>query len=148
MKKCIRYLINRFVNKKNKINCTIGLMLSIIASVLVYIHIDKVPASPLYYMPTGNLTIAINKNPNLLFEMDCNIIVNSQILTITFENHQCKTIVKYNKNFEILSVSKEDKYSTWYSALFTAFPIGYFMYYIGYLVSKVFIYFWHKFEDF
>lgn len=72
--------------------------------------------------------MAIQKDPDLLFSTNCNIYINNEVITVDFENYECKLTAQYDKNFELLSISKYDNYIFWLFALGEALFIGVFSY--------------------
>lgn len=94
-------------------------LLCIPLSIILFIYTDKVPATPTDYEQLEEQVYALQQNPDLLLEIDgnINININDKIITIEFENDECKITAKYDKNFEILSLSKKDKSHFWLLAL-------------------------------
>lgn len=99
-----------------------------VAGVILWIasfkDIDTIPATTMDYQPLEELTIAIQQNPQLLFKTNCEVEIDSDFITVTLENKNCKLITKYNKNFEIVSSSKKDKSMFWLLALLLSFVVA------------------------
>lgn len=153
MKRFFRSLIDGFVcwvrmlEKQEKIAYAIGAIIGILGAILLFVYIDKVPATETDYAPFENQAIAAQKNPELLFETDCNITVNNGIVTVYFENEECKVTAQYNQDFELLSISKEngDNYIFGLWAFLLALIVGF----VIFGAFSLLIYLcWCLFEDF
>lgn len=138
---CIN-LITQWVNKlekEEKIGVAIGGMVGIIVAISMFVIIDKVPATTADYEPMEKQVIAIQQDPKLLFKTDCNIDINNQVITVKFENDECKVIAQYDQNFKVLSVSKEDNYTFWLYALIIALAMEVMTYVLAAFVISVLI---------
>lgn len=129
MKRCFKWLINWFtkLGKKERREVVIdGIIdiISIIIAISIFVAIDKVPATPSDYEPMEKQVMAIQQDPDLLFSTNCNIYINDEVITVDFENYECKLTAQYDKNFELLSISKYDNYTFWLFALGIALFIG------------------------
>lgn len=130
MKRCFRWLINWFtqwvgkMSWQEKVAFAIGGLLGIIMGIIVFVSIDKVPATSMDYQLLEQQAINVQQNPKLLLETNCNIDINDEVITIKFENDECKVYAKYNKNFEMLSYSKEDNHMSWVRAFLLALICG------------------------
>lgn len=92
----------------------IGIVLGIVLCVKLYTTTDIVPATPNDYKQLEEEVNAIQQNPELLLETDHDDInIKDGIITIKFENDKCKITAKYDKNFKVVSTSKEDKSIFW-----------------------------------
>lgn len=137
MKRCFRGLINWFtqwvrkMNWQEKIGFVLGGLLGIATFIIVLVSIDKVPATPIDYESLEQQAINVQKNPELLLETNCSINIDDEVITITFENDECKVYAKYNKNLELLSYSKEDNYTLGVWAVCIAIVIGIWVYGLG-----------------
>lgn len=146
MKRCFRWLINWFaqwvgkMSWQEKVSFALGGLLGIVVGIIVLVSIDKVPASPMDYQPLEQQAINVQQNPELLLETNCNININDEVITIRFENDECKVYAKYNKDFEMLSYSKEDNYIFWVWAFCLALLIGICVYALGAFVLIILIY--------
>lgn len=146
MKRCFKWLINcftRWVNKmgkEEKIGFAIGGIIGIIVAISAFVSIDKVPATTFDYEPMEKQVIAIQQNPELLFKTDCNIYIKNKVITVNFENDECKLTSKYDQNFEVLSISKDDNYTFWLFALVLALCTGFVTYFIGAFMMTVVIF--------
>lgn len=120
-----RQRVNKMITEE-KIGFALGTIIGLFVCICVFISIDKVPATASDYEPIEKQVIAIQYNPNLLYETDCNITVNKEIITVSFTNAECKLTAQYNKNFELLSIQKEenDSYIVWWRALLYSIAIG------------------------
>ena len=133
MKRFFKSFINGFTSwykpleKFEKVAYTIGLVLGICSFLLFFITIDKVPATASDYEPFENQAIAAQQNPEILFEKDCNININGDIITVVFSNDECNVTAEYNQNFELLSISKENSeyYMFWLWALILTLVLGF-----------------------
>lgn len=130
MKRCFKWLINWFtkLGKEERIGVVIGGIISIILAISIFVTIDKVPATPSDYEPMEKQVMAIQQDPDLLFSTNCNIYINNEVITVDFKNDECKLTAQYDQNFELLSISKYDKYIFWLFALGIALFIGVFLY--------------------
>ena len=149
MKRCFRWLINWFtqwvgkMSWQEKVSFALGGLLGIVVGIIVFVSIDKVPATPMDYQPLELQAIYVQQNPKLLLETNCNININDEVIAIRFENDQCKVYAKYNKDFELLSYSKEDNYTFWVWAFCLALLIGICVYVLGAFILIILIYeFW------
>ena len=145
MKRCFRWLINwftRWVRKmiwQGKIGFVLGGLLGIVIGIITLVSIDKVPATPMDYQSLEQQAINVQQNPELLLETNCNINIDDEVITIRFENDECKVYAEYNKNFEMLSYSKEDNYIFWVWAFLFALLCGILTYALGGFILTVLI---------
>ena len=115
MKRCIRWLISWFtqwVGKmrwEEKIGITLGVITSIVIGIMLFVSSDTTPATPMDYKPLEKQITAVQQNPHLLFETNCNIKVEDEVTTVFLENEECSITAKYDKNLKIISTSKADK---------------------------------------
>lgn len=146
MKRCFRWLVNWFtqwvarMTWQEKVGFALGGILGIVIGIIVFVSFDKVPATPMDYQPLEQQAINAQQNHELLLEKNCNININDEVITIRFENDECKVYAKYNKNFEMLSYSKEDNYIFWGWAFLFALLIGIFVYAYGAFILTILIY--------
>ena len=92
------------------------------------------------YQSLEQQAINVQQNPELLLETNCNINIDDEVITIRFENDECKVYAEYNKNFEMLSYSKEDNYIFWVWAFLIALLCGIFTYVLGAFILTILIY--------
>ena len=127
MKRCIKWLINWFVQWGGKmeweaiVTLAIGGVLSITLGIITFISIDKVPATSLDYEPMEKKMSAIQQS---LEQLEYNSNNKEEVITVELENDECKLITKYDQNFKVLSTSKEDKSSDCLIAIFRAIFVG------------------------
>ena len=146
MKRCIKWFNNWCYNRAIKmckeeiIGISLGAITSLLVCVLLFVSLDKVPATPFDYEQMENQVIAIQQNHDLLFKTNCNIEINNEVITVNFENDECKLIVEFDQNFEILSTSKEDNCWFWLSALGASSLVGILTYFLGSFVWIVLIF--------
>lgn len=146
MKRCFKWLVNWFtqwarkMTWQEKVGFILGALLSIIIGIILFLSIDKEPATSEDYLFLEQQAINVQRNPELLLETNCNININDEIITVCFENHECKINAKYNKSFEMFSYSKEDNYMFWGWAFCIAFLIGIFAYCTAALILTMLIY--------
>ena len=137
MRRCIQWLTNWFSNwvKKmrweEKAGFAIGGILGITAGILLFLYIDKVPATPQDYLQLESYVIETQHNPNLLFETECNMRNNGETIYVCFENKECQVNATYNHNFELLSTSNNDKSTFWLWALLVSILLGVCVYAFG-----------------
>lgn len=114
MKRCIKWLINWFVqwvgklSSKEKIGFFFGAVAGLTIGIMLFVSIDTVPATPMDYKPLEEQMTAVQQNPQLLFETNSNIKVEDEVTTVLFENDECSITANYDKNFKLISFSKED----------------------------------------
>lgn len=144
MKRCIKWLIDWFTDWIGQfyweqiVGFAISGLVGIALTIMMFVYTDKVPATSSDYEQLEDQVNVIQQNPDLLLETDCNININGEIITVEFENNECKMTAKYDKDFEILSTSKEDKSMFWLLALVLALIIGGAeIYFVGWLLSLV-----------
>lgn len=153
MKRYIRGLINWFNQWVGnmcwieRVAFAIGGLLGVIVGIAVFLHIDKVPATQQDYQLLEQQAINIQQNPKLLFETNCNISINNELITVRLENEECKIYVKYNKNFEILSYSKNDNYTFLLLALVISLIIGIGVYSLTAFILVMVIYLFYCFKE-
>ena len=146
MKRFIKWLINCFVQWvgkmpwQEKVGFTLGGVLGISIGILIFISFDKVPVTSLDYKPLEEQTIAVQQNPEILIETDCDINVNGEVITINFENDECWVTAKYNENFEMISSSRGDKYTGWIEAFTVAVLCGVITFCGGSAICTILIY--------
>lgn len=130
MKRCIKWLIDWFTDWieqfdwEQVVGFAISGVLGIAITIMIFVYIDKVPAKPSDYEQLEEQVNVIQQNPDLLLETDCNININGEIITVEFENDECKMTANYDKDFEVLSTSKEDKSMFLFWALVVALLCG------------------------
>lgn len=148
MKRYIEWLIDWFTDWITDWIClfdweqivgfTISGLVGIALTMVMFVYTDKVPATPSDYEQLEDQVNLIQQNPDLLLETDCNININGEIITVEFENDECKMTAKYDKDFKVLSTSKEDKSTFWLWALVFALIFGGAeIYFVGLLLSLV-----------
>ena len=137
MKRCIKWVTNWFaqwVGKmcwQEKVSFALGGVLGIIVGITIFVTTDTIPATPLDYQPLEEQAIAVQQNPKLLLETNCNIDIDDEAITICFKNDECKINARYNKSFEMLSYSKEDNCKFWVWTFCGALLIGIATYGLG-----------------
>lgn len=144
MKRRIKWLIDWFVDWIGQfdweeiVGFAISGLVGIALTIMIFVYTDKVPATPSDYEQLEDQVNVIKQNPDLLLETDCNININGEIITVEFENDECKMTAKYDKNFEVLSTSKEDKSMFWLLVLVLALIVGGVeIYLVSFLLSLV-----------
>ena len=142
MKRCFNWFTQLVseMGKGERIGLAIDGIICIILAISIFASIDKVPATPSDYEPMEKQVMAIQKDPNLLLSTNCNIYINNEVITVKFENDECKLTAQYNKNFEVLSISKYDNYTFWVVALGIALFIGFLVYVIVDLLITIVIF--------
>ena len=133
MKRCIKCLIGWIILRfewKQIVGFGVAGLLGIAIAILYVASIDKVPATPSDYEQLESEMNIIQQNLDLL-EIEHSIDPRSGSITIIIENAECKLITQYNKNFEVLSTSREDKYMSWGVVLLCALIIVFLITYMG-----------------
>lgn len=130
MKRCLKKVLDWFNKMKNKIFSVEKLLyivcfvVAIGVAMYTFLVIDKVPATAADYESLEKQVALIQQNPEMLFKEDYVCSISDGVIEVEIENIECKLIVKYNQNFEILSISKIDNYTYWALALIPAFGMG------------------------
>lgn len=137
MKRCLKKVVDWFDKVKDKATelpekplNIIGMIVGIIVVIGVFLYIDTAPATAVDYEPLERQALIIQQNPEMLFKEDCTCHISDGVIEVEFENDECKLVIKYNQEFEMLSVSKIDNCTHWTVAIMVAFlmgVIGYFM---------------------
>lgn len=131
MKRCIRRLRNLLVNLFRemsiweKILIVIGGVIGVIVAVKSYTVIDTVPATLQDYKELEEQALNVQENPQLIFETICEMKVKEETIEIEFENDDSKIVAEYNKAFELLSISRTDKFKPFIFPLVGAILIGF-----------------------
>ncbi len=107
-----------------RIGFAISVVVGIYFGISIWVCADKVPATATDYEQLENQMYAIEQNPDILFNTDCAIDINDDIITVEYRNANCRLKVEYDKNFEILSTSEYDKSVGWLEALLCSICIG------------------------
>lgn len=140
MKRCIKWVISWIANWIDKkgweeiAGFVIAGLLGIVLGIMFYTTTDIVPATPMDYEQLEEQVNSIQQNPDLLLKTDGDINIKDEIITVKFENDECRITVKYDQNFEVLSTSKEDKSMFWVWSLVIALIITGFVWYAGFVV--------------
>ncbi len=144
MKRCIKWLIDWFTDWIGQfdweqiVGFAISGLVGIALTIMMFAYTDKVPATSSDYEQLENQVNVIQQNSDLLLQTDCNINIKGEIITVEFENDECKMTAKYDKDFEVLSTSKEDKAIFWVRALVLPLIVGGAeIYFVGWLLSLV-----------
>lgn len=130
MKRCLKKVLNWFDQMKNSVIFTkkfmyiVCFVVAIGLAMYTFLVIDKVPATAADYESLEKRVILIQQNPEMLFKEDCVCQISDGVIEVKLENIECKLIVLYNQDFEILSISKIDNYTYWALALIVAFFMG------------------------
>ncbi len=129
------------MDKEEKIGFAMGAVIGLFVCIFLFVSTDKIPATASDYEPMEKQVIAIQQNPDLLYETDCNITVNNDIITVSFINDECKLTAQYNQNFELLSTQKEenDNYMAWWIVLPLSILLGFISYGVSSGISIVLI---------
>ena len=99
MKRCIKWLIDKLKNLlwesegEQVVGFAISGLLGIVLALMFFVSIDKVPATPSDYEQLEKQVNVIQQNPDLLLDTNCTINVNNEIITVVFENDECKVFV-------------------------------------------------------
>ena len=110
--------------KKEWILLVLGVVLGVLTAVFVWVHLYTVPATRWDYQQLEQQAVDIQKNPELILEKDCKIVVEGETITVTFKNKKCKVIAKYDKNFEQMVITESDDHWLWPIALMVALGTG------------------------
>ena len=100
-------------------------------NIALFAESDITPATPDDYKPLEYQAMAVAQNPKLLREIDCDINIKSGIITVKFENDECKVFSKYDKNFALLLTFKEDKSESWLKVLGEALFWSAYVFFVG-----------------
>lgn len=126
---------------KEIIVTAISILLSIAVAIFCYVETDTVPATQLDYEQLEKKAYSLEKNPDLLLKTDCNINVNGKVITVKFENNECILTAEYDRDFNILSTYREDKYMFFLFAIFLCFLVSILAFLFVYLVLFIILFF-------
>lgn len=99
----------------------IAVIVGILTAIYAYKETDRIPATAEDYEELNEQLDAIQKNPELLFVTDCEVVIKDEIITITLANSECKLVTDLNKNFKKLGDSEKIDLS--FNAIDTAFTV-------------------------
>ena len=145
MKRYFKKFKNRFyqwfvkLEWQEKTGFILGGILGILSFFVVFVTIDKTPATPEDYQSLEQIAAEVQTNPGLLLDTNCNIAIEDDAITVVFENKECKVNAKYTKNFELLSILRSDKNSFWLGVLCMAIMAGVCVYAFGTFAITVLI---------
>ena len=122
-----------------KAGFALGGIAGIVVCVLLFLSIDKIPATQDDYLQLESYAVEIQQNPSLLFETNCAIKNSNDTVTICFENDECKVIAKYDQELKLISTSREDKSLFWLWALLISLLVGIWVYCVGAFIFTVLI---------
>lgn len=115
MKRCIKWLISWFIqwvgklSSEEKIGFFFGAVVGLAIGIMLFVSFDTVPATPMDYKPLEEQMTAVQQNPQLLFEINGDIKVEDEVITVLFENDECSITAEYDKNLKLISSSKADE---------------------------------------
>lgn len=115
MKRCIKWLINWFaqwigkMRWEERIGFLFGAVVGLVIGIMLFVSIDTVPATPMDYKPLEEQMTAVQQNPQLLLETNCNVEVEEDMVTVLFRNDECSITAKYDKELKLISCSKADE---------------------------------------
>ncbi len=130
---------------EEKIGFFVGVIIGVVVGIIIFLNIDEVPATEIDYKELEDKVIAIQENPELLFEMDCDISIKDDVITVTIENNECSLTVQYLQNFKTAYISGKDNSIPWIFALGFAILVGILIYIISFFVVTMIVY---VFKDF
>lgn len=145
MRRCFKWLINCFTNWVRKMDWlekagfALGGIAGVVVCVLLFLSIDKIPATQDDYLQLESYAVEIQQNPSLLFETNWAIKNSNDTVTICFENDECKVIEKYDQELKLISTSREDKSLFWLWAFFISLLVGIWVYCAGTFVFMILI---------
>ena len=99
MKRCIKWVISWIAERINEkdweeiVGFVIAGLLGIVLGIMFYTIIDIVPANPMDYDQLEEQVNSIQQNPDLLLKTDYDINIKDEIITVEFENDECKITV-------------------------------------------------------
>lgn len=126
---------------KEIITTAISILLVIAFVIFFYVETDTVPATQQDYEQLEKKAYSVEQNPDLLLKTDCNINVNGKVITVKFENNECILTAEYDKNFNILSTYREDKYTFFLFAILLCFLVGISVFVFVYLFLFIILFF-------
>ena len=88
---------------------TICCLLGIIAGLIFLVNLDTIPADEADYKDLEEKALAIQQDPNLMFEMECEGKINNKEVEVKLQNSECYVVTQYNENFDIVSMTRHDK---------------------------------------
>lgn len=154
MKRFFERLGNSFVKwrkgltKVELILYGLGIIIGIVIGIIILVKLDTVPATANDYEPLMEQASAIEGNRDLLLRTDGNFNVKDEVITIIFENSECKLSVKYDQDIKILSTTKYDKSYSLSAIIIVAIISGFFGGAVGIvilgLIFCAIIYLWEE----
>lgn len=122
---------------------SISSLVGIALSIILFIYLDKVPATPEDYEELEEQVEAIQKNPITLMESDYNykISIADHIIIVEFENDECSMTARYDSSFRVLSTTEKDKSMCSLVALALALIVGAFVTYFMRQLLSVLLFF-------
>ncbi len=136
MKRLFKRIINCFSKFfsdmcwEEKLIISISVFLGILLGVIFFTSVDIVPATASDYEIFYGYSEEIHKSPETLLDMifdekcSASVIDNEKVIRVYFEDDECKLVVEYNKDFEIVSSSEVDKASHWLPLLIFSIVIS------------------------
>ena len=132
MKRCFNWILCWFTQWLNerRILSIISIVISIAIGIAFFVSIDKEPPTATDYEALEKQISAIQQNPDLLLKTNCNISIIDDVITVNLKKVKCEMTVRYNQNFQILSISKTDTHTSWQFALALSIVLSYLIYLI------------------
>lgn len=137
MRRCIKWFTNWFVQWvgemywEERIGFSFGAVTGLIIGIMVFGVWDTVPATAMDYKSLEEQMAIVQQNPQLLFQIKCDIAIKDEVIKVSFRNDKCWVTAEYDKDFEILSFSRGNASATWPVATGCAIIIGFFVYIIS-----------------
>ena len=113
---------------EEKIGFFFGAVTGLIIGIMVFGTFDTVPATVIDYKPLEEQMATVQQNPQLLFQINCDVAIRDEVIKVSFRNDKCWVKAEYDKDFEILSFSRGDKAVSWLAAIGCAIIIGFITY--------------------
>ena len=99
--------------KATHIGYFIGITICLAMAIFLISTLDKTPASESDFKELEDQITAIQQTPVLLFQTDCEIDIEEEIIEVRLENEECILTVEFNQEFEILLREKTDLADGW-----------------------------------
>ena len=120
-----------------RIGLVFGIIAGVIACIAVFFSTDITPATMQDYENLEKQALLVENNPEELFKMDCIIVIEDGSINVYFENDECEIYVEYNKDFQITSLTREDKKFSFGWMVLGAVIFGMLIFIVGDLIFAI-----------
>ncbi len=146
------------LNNKADLSVVVGMViLSIAVTIWFFVAIYEKSPMPSDYEQMEKQALAIQENPDLIYNTDCIIDNDNGIISVCFVNEKANCVVeaRYNQDFEILSIITKDSGVDLGFAISSSLLLGfaffiicvYFAYCWSDSLHRFFLFFWSFFKN-